>query len=75
MKVFGRKPSDLRKTAVVVLGALTVLVAAVPAGLPAQLAGAIAAAGLAVKALHLYLTNPSVADLIDSTDDVTSGSS
>ncbi|SIL71416.1 hypothetical protein [Mycobacteroides abscessus] len=72
MKVFGRKPSELRKTAVIVLGAALVLVAAVPAGLPAQLAGAIAAVGLAAKALHLYLTNPSVAELIDSTDD-TSG--
>ncbi|SHX42980.1 Uncharacterised protein [Mycobacteroides abscessus subsp. massiliense] len=70
MKVFGRKPSELRKTAVVVLGALLVLVAAVPVGLPAQLAGVIGAVGLAAKALHLYLTTPSVADLIDSTDNL-----
>ena len=69
VKILGRKPSDIRKDVLVVLGVLAVLLAAIPSvGLSAQVAAGLAAATALVAGLNRYLARGDVATVIDSTD-------
>lgn len=72
MRIFGRKPSELRKTAVVVLSTSLVLVVALPplAGISTAAAAGVAGFIVFCKAAHLYLTRPDVAEIIDSADNL-----
>ncbi|OYN81794.1 hypothetical protein [Mycolicibacterium sphagni] len=71
MRIFGRKPSEIRKALVAFSAATLILLLALPvAGLPVAVAGAIAGGVGLFTGLSVYLSKPNVEAVIDHLDDV-----
>ena len=69
MKIFGHKPSEIRKALVAFTAALLVLLVALPlAGLPAAIVALVTGATAFLVGLSTYLSKPNVAAVIDSAD-------
>lgn len=71
MKIFGHKPSEIRKAIVGFVAALLVLLVALPvAGLPASVAAVVATVTAFLTGISVYLAKPDVAAVIDGLDHV-----
>jgi hypothetical protein len=71
MKIFGRKPSEIRKAIVAFTVPLVVLLIALPvAGLPAAVAAVVATVVSVATGASVYLSKPNVEAIIDNLDNV-----
>ncbi|QXO14269.1 membrane protein [Mycobacterium phage Chaser] len=69
MKIFGHKPSEIRKALMGFASALLVLLVALPvAGLPVAVSAAVAGGVSFLVGLSVYLSKPNVAAVIDAAD-------
>ena len=71
MTFFGKKPSEIRKAIVAVCAAVLTLAVALPvAGLPVGVVAVITGAVAIVTGVSTYLSQPNVAAVIDSADNL-----
>lgn len=74
MKIFGYKPSEVRKALASFAAAILILALALPAaGLPASVAVAIAGTVAVTQGAIVFLTRNDVAAVIDSADNLNIG--
>ncbi|QFG10261.1 membrane protein [Mycobacterium phage DyoEdafos] len=71
MKIFGHKPSEIRKALMGFASALLVLLIALPvAGLPVAVSAAVAGVVSFLVGVSVYLSKPNVAAVIDAADNL-----
>ncbi|AXH67836.1 membrane protein [Mycobacterium phage Bromden] len=71
MKIFGHKPSEIRKSIAGFAAALLVLLIALPvAGLPVAVTAAVASVTSFLVGLSVYLSKPNVVAVIDAADEL-----